>query len=45
VDTPWADNRFHAGEVHFEIEDGEGEPSRWNTLRAMRVLHWFAQGG
>jgi hypothetical protein len=22
------------------IDDGEGEPSRWNTLRAMRVLRW-----
>jgi hypothetical protein len=27
------------------MEDGEGLPSRWNTLRAMRVLLWFAQGG
>jgi hypothetical protein len=25
------------------MEDGEGKPSRWNTLRAMRVLDWFAQ--
>ena len=26
----------------FEMEDGEGRPSRWNTLRALRVLDWFA---
>jgi hypothetical protein len=25
------------------MDDGEGKPSRWNTLRALRVLHWFAQ--
>jgi hypothetical protein len=25
---------------HFELEDGNGHASRWNTLRAMRVLHW-----
>jgi hypothetical protein len=40
------DGRFpleytYPGEVHFEIEDGEGKPSRWNTLRAMRVLRWY----
>jgi hypothetical protein len=34
----------HEGESHFEMEDGEGTPSRWNTLRAMRVLDWFAHG-
>jgi hypothetical protein len=27
------------------MEDGDGTPSRWNTLRALRVLDWFAQGG
>jgi hypothetical protein len=34
---------LHPGEAHFPIEIGEGTPSRWNTLRAMRVLDWFAQ--
>lgn len=29
-----------AGDVHFEIDGAEGEPSRWNTLRALRVLRW-----
>ncbi len=28
------------GQVHFELEDGDGRPSRWNTLRALRVLKW-----
>jgi len=26
--------------VHFELEGHAGEPSRWNTLRALRVLRW-----
>jgi hypothetical protein len=30
----------HRGRVHFELEDGDGRPSRWNTLRALRVLRW-----
>jgi hypothetical protein len=23
------------------MEEGDGKPSRWNTLRAMRVLDWY----
>ena len=23
------------------MEDGDGKPSRWNTLRALRVLRWY----
>jgi hypothetical protein len=30
----------HAGQVHFKMEQA-GKPSRWNTLRAMRVLEHF----
>ena len=44
-DGRWPLQNVHAGESHFEMEDGEGKPSRWNTLRALRVLDWFAQGG
>jgi hypothetical protein len=25
------------------MEDGDGKPSRWNTLRALRVLKWADQ--
>jgi hypothetical protein len=40
-----ADGRFplenpHPGPVHFELEPRAGAPSRWNTLRALRVLRW-----
>src|SRR5688572_2128053 len=30
----------HRGETYFEMDDGDGQPSRWNTLRALRVLEW-----
>lgn len=44
-DGRWPIQNVHAGETHLQMDDGEGRPSRWNTLRAMRVLDWFAQGG
>jgi hypothetical protein len=25
-----------------ELDEGEGQPSRWNTLRALRVLDWYS---
>lgn len=37
-DGRWPLQNPHAGEVHFQMEDGAGKPSRWNTLRALRVL-------
>jgi len=43
-DGRWPLQNAHPGEAHFEMNEGEGRPSRWNTLRAMRVLDWFAQG-
>ena len=36
----WALENPHPGPAHFEMEGGAGEPSRWNTLRALRVLRW-----
>jgi hypothetical protein len=27
--------------IPFVMESGEGNPSRWNTLRALRVLNWY----
>jgi len=27
-----------------EEVEGEGRPSRWNTLRALRVLRWYETG-
>jgi hypothetical protein len=34
----------HDGEVHFAIDDGVGNPSKWITLRALRVLDWYHGG-
>jgi hypothetical protein len=36
----WPLENPHPGELYFAIDDGEGKSSRWNTLRAMRVLRW-----
>src|SRR5262245_41131016 len=40
-DGRWLLDRIHPGRVHFDIEDEVGKPSRWNTLRALRVLEWW----
>ena len=41
-DGRWPLQNVHAGETHVQMEGDEGEPSRLNTLRALRVLDWFA---
>jgi hypothetical protein len=38
----WPLDTRHAGRMPIEIDAGEGQPSRWNTLRALRVLDWWA---
>jgi hypothetical protein len=43
-DGTWLLENTHPGDVHFALEDGDGRPSRWNTLRALRVLRWFEGG-
>jgi len=40
-DGTWLLENTHRGAVHFELEAGDGRPSRWNTLRALRVLGWW----
>ncbi len=40
-DGTWLLENTHPGAVHFALEDGDGRPSRWNTLRALRVLSWY----
>ena len=40
ADGRWLLENTYPGAVHFELEDGDGQPSRWNTLRALRVLGW-----
>ena len=43
ADGRWSLENPHPGVVHFEMDEGVGRPSRWNTLRAMRVLRWYEQ--
>ncbi|MBO3749792.1 squalene cyclase [Streptosporangiaceae bacterium NEAU-GS5] len=40
-DGRWLLDHVHPGLVHFAVEDPVGRPSRWNTLRALRVLDWW----
>jgi hypothetical protein len=39
----WPLHEPHPDPVHFEMENGRGKPSRWNTLRALRVLDWYSK--
>ena len=39
-DGTWLLENTHPGATHFALEGGDGRPSRWSTLRAMRVLRW-----
>src|SRR5262245_26381699 len=43
-DGRWLLDRIHRGRVHFDLESPVGTPSRWNTLRALRVLAWWDAG-
>lgn len=40
-DGRWLLDRIHPGRVHFALEGEVGTPSRWITLRALRVLDWW----
>jgi hypothetical protein len=42
-DGTWLLDWTLPGRVWFDVDDGAGEPSRWVTLRAMRVLSWWEQ--
>jgi len=41
ADGRWLLENPHPGEEHFPLDEGDGRPSRWNTLRALRVLRWW----
>jgi hypothetical protein len=42
-DGRWLLENSYKGKTYFELER-LGAPSRWNTLRALRVLTWWDQG-
>jgi hypothetical protein len=43
TDGYWPLQNRHPGKEHFSMEESSGKPSRWNTLRAMRVLNWVGR--
>jgi hypothetical protein len=43
ADGRWALDIQYPGSMPLQLDDGEGRPSRWNTLRALRVLHWYSE--
>jgi len=42
-DGTWNLDHLHPGKVFFQLEQLH-RPSRWNTLRALRVLRWWDAG-
>lgn len=40
ADNTWPVQARHPGQTHFDMEK-TGKSSRWNTLRALRVLHYY----
>ncbi|MBC7291839.1 MAG: squalene cyclase [Actinotalea sp.] len=40
-DGTWLQERRHPGRVWFEVDVPPGEPSRWLTFHAARVLAWW----
>jgi hypothetical protein len=43
-DGRWLLHEPHRDALH-DLEGGAGQPSRWNTLRALRVLDWYSSAG
>ncbi len=40
-DGRWPLEKRYSGVMPLEVEEGLGRPSRWITLRALRVLDWY----
>jgi hypothetical protein len=43
ADGRWVLDRSYDEALGLEFGEAVGEPSRWNTLRALRVLRWYGQ--
>ena len=44
-DGRWPLQNPHGDQIDFGIAEQPAAPSRWNTLRALRVLDWAGRGG
>jgi hypothetical protein len=40
-DGVWQLDTSYPGVMPVELDESQGRPSRWNTLRALRALKWF----
>jgi hypothetical protein len=45
ADGRWLLDRAYDEALPFPCGESVGEPSRWNTLRALRVLRWYERQG
>lgn len=43
ADGRWLLDRAYDEALALPFDESAGEPSRWNTLRALRVLRWYRQ--
>ena len=43
ADGTWLLDGAHDDALALPFHERAGEPSRWNTLRALRVLRWYEQ--
>jgi hypothetical protein len=41
-DECWLLETRYLGMMPVEMNEGEGRPRRWNTLRTLRVLVWYS---
>jgi hypothetical protein len=44
ADDRWLLDRSYDEALALPFGEAVGEPSRWNTLRALRVLRWYERG-
>ena len=44
-DRTWPLDWSPRGRAWFDVDDGQDQPSRWVTMRAMRVLRWWNNAG
>jgi len=44
TDGRWLLENVHSGNMPIDLGEEDGQPSRWNTLRALRVLDWYHSG-
>ncbi len=43
-DGRWLFELRYPGEMPVDLDESVGQPSRWITLRALRVLEWYSAG-